>query len=499
MINISHLKKTRYIPRKIPTDVSGLMFVDGKPQISRDRESKMSKKLWGGRFTSDTNEMVNTFNSSIHFDKRLWREDIQGSIAYCKMLGKRGIISDDEAKKILSALQEIYSEIEKGTFIFDESSEDIHTLIEKALIHKTGTLGEMIHTGRSRNDQIALDTRLFIKNSTGNILQLIREFQLSLIEIAEKNQDLIMPGYTHLQRAQPVLLAHHLLAYYEMTKRDTQRYEEALKRTNVLPLGSAALAGTTFNIDREFLANELNLQRITANSMDAVSDRDFMLEFIFISAILMMHLSRLCEELIIWSTQEFDFIEISDSFATGSSIMPQKKNPDIPELIRGKTGRVYGHLISLLTTMKGLPLTYNKDMQEDKEPLFDTVDTVEKSLSIFSLLLREIDFKKENLKKATESGYLVATDLADYLVTKGMTFRKAHHIVGDMILSAQKKNKELHQLDLYEMKHFSSLIENDVYGWLDPASCIERRDIKGGTGPKEVKKALRKAKKELQS
>jgi len=499
LINISHLKKTRHITRKIPTDASGLMFVDGKPQISKDRESKMSEKLWGGRFTSDTNEMVNTFNSSIHFDKRLWREDIQGSIAYCKMLGKQSIINEHEAKKILSALQEIYSEIEKGTFIFDESSEDIHTLIEKSLIHKTGTLGEMIHTGRSRNDQIALDTRLFIKNSTGNILQLIREFQLSLIEIAEKNQDLIMPGYTHLQRAQPVLLAHHLLAYYEMTKRDKQRYEEALKRTNVLPLGSAALAGTTFNIDREFLAKELNLQKITANSMDAVSDRDFILEFIFISAILMMHLSRLCEELIIWSTQEFDFIEISDSFATGSSIMPQKKNPDIPELIRGKTGRVYGHLISLLTTMKGLPLTYNKDIQEDKEPLFDTVDTVEKSLSIFSLLLREIDFKKENLKKATESGYLVATDLADYLVTKGMTFRKAHHIVGDMILSAQKKNKELHQLDLYEMKHFSNVIENDVYGWLDPASCIERRNIKGGTGPKEVKKALRKAKKELQS
>jgi argininosuccinate lyase len=425
--------------------------------------------------------------------------EIQGSIAYCKMLGKQGIISEDAAKKILSALQEIYSEIEKGTFTFDESLEDIHTVIEKALIHKTGTLGEMIHTGRSRNDQIALDTRLFIKNSTGNILQLIRKFQLSLIAIAEKNQDLIMPGYTHLQRAQPVLLAHHLLAYYEMTKRDMQRYEEALNRTNVLPLGSAALAGTTFPIDREFLSKELNLQRITANSMDAVSDRDFILEFMFISALLMMHLSRLCEELIIWSTQEFNFIEISDAFATGSSIMPQKKNPDIPELIRGKTGRVYGHLISLLTTMKGLPLAYNKDMQEDKEPLFDTVDTVEKSLSIFSLLLREIDFKKENLKKATENGYLVATDLADYLVTKGITFRKAHHIVGDMILSAQKKNKELHQLDVHEMKHFSSLIENDVYGWLDPASCIERRNIKGGTGPKEVKKALHTAKKELNS
>ena len=355
----------------------------------------------------------------------------------------------------------------------------------------------MIHTGRSRNDQIALDMRLYVKNATENILQLIKKFQSSLIELVEKNQDLIMPGYTHLQRAQPVLLAHHLLSYYEMTKRDMQRYEEALKRINILPLGSAALAGTTFAIDRKFLSKELNLHGITANSMDAVSDRDFILEFIFISALLMMHLSRLCEELIIWSTQEFDFIEISDSFATGSSIMPQKKNPDIPELIRGKTGRVYGHLMSLLTTMKGLPLTYNKDMQEDKEPLFDTVDTVEKSLSIFSLLLREIDFKKENLKKATESGYLVATDLADYLVTKGITFRKAHHIVGDMILAAQKKNKELHQLNIDEMKHFSSLIEKDVYEWLDPASCIERRNSKGGTGSQEVKKALHTARKEL--
>ena len=458
----------------------------------------MGDKLWGGRFTSDSHKMMNTFHSSLRFDKRLWKEDIEGNVAYCKMLGNQGIISQDNATKILSALKEISSEIEKGTFIFDESSEDIHTIIEKALIQKTGMLGEMIHTGRSRNDQIALDVRLFTRDAIRNILQLIRKFQLSLIEVAEKNFDLIMPGYTHLQRAQPVLLAHHLLAYYEMTKRDTQRYMEALERTNVLPLGSAALAGTSFNIDREFLCKELNMESITANSMDAVSDRDFIAEFIFISALLMMHLSRLCEELIIWSTQEFNFIEISDSFATGSSIMPQKKNPDIPELIRGKTGRIYGNLVSLLTTMKGLPLTYNKDMQEDKEPLFDTVDTVETSLSIFSLLIRNIDFKKENLEKAVKRGYLAATDLADYLVSKGMTFRKAHHVVGEMILTAQKKNKELHQLDVEEMNHFSSLIQNDVYKWLDPALCIERRNSWGGTGSKEVKKALRRAKKEMQ-
>jgi len=459
----------------------------------------MVGKLWGGRFKSETDKIVDNFNASIHFDKRLYKEDIEGNMAYCRGLAKQGIISEGDAATILNALRDICGEIEGGDFAFDETLEDIHTHIEKALIEKIGPLGETIHAGRSRNDQIALDTRLYVKNSAIKIINLIRDFQLSLIGLAEKNQDLIMPGYTHLQRAQPVLLAHHLLAYYEMLKRDTERYEEALKRTNVLPLGSAALAGTTFNIDREFLSRELNLENLTANSMDAVSDRDYVLEFIFASALLMMHLSRLCEELIIWSTQEFGFIEISDAFATGSSIMPQKKNPDIPELIRGKTGRVYGNLISLLTTMKGLPLTYNKDMQEDKEPLFDTVDTVEKSVTIFSRLLEEIDFKRERLIEATEKGYLVATDLADYLVSKGMTFRKAHHLVGDMILSAKRKKKELHQLDLSEMIRFSTLIEDDVYGWLDPMSCIERRNIEGGTGPEMVKKALSKAKEELRS
>ncbi len=459
----------------------------------------MADKLWGGRFKSGTDKMVDSFNASIHFDKRLFREDIEGSIAYCRMLAKQGIISKDEAGTILSALQEIYAEIESGDFTFDETLEDIHTHIEKALVKKTGPSGETIYTGRSRNDQIALDTRLYIKKATTKIIDLIRGLQLSLIEVAQENQDLIIPGYTHLQRAQPVLLAHHLLAYYEMLKRDRERYREALKRTNVLPLGSAALGGTTFDIDREFLSRELKLENISFNSMDAVSDRDYILEFIFASAVLMMHLSRLCEELILWSTQEFHFIEISDAFATGSSIMPQKKNPDIPELIRGKTGRVYGNLISLLTIMKGLPLTYNKDMQEDKEPLFDTVDTVEKSLTIFPRLLREVSFMKESIERAVKEGYLVATDLADYLVNKGMTFRKAHHLVGDMILSAKKKKKELHQLDLSELRLFSTLIEEDVYGWLDPSSCIKRRNTAGGTGPEAVKRALVRAKEDLRS
>jgi len=443
--------------------------------------------------------MVDRFHASIGFDKRLWREDIESSIVYSRMLAKQGIISDSEAATIVKALREIHDEIEEGAFAFDESLEDIHTHIEDALIRRIGQLGEALYTGRSRNDQIALDTRLYVKNAIRELIRLVAELQVTLVELAEKNQDLIMPGYTHLQRAQPVLLAHHLLAYYEMLKRDKERLEDSLKRTSVLPLGSAALAGTTFDIDREFLCRELNMESVSANSMDAVSDRDFVVECIFCTALLMAHLSRLCEELILWSSQEFGFMEISDSFATGSSIMPQKKNPDIPELIRGKTGRVYGHLTALLTMMKGLPLAYNKDMQEDKEALFDTVDTVASSLTILSMLLKEVEFKGENMLKATQQGYLVATDLADYLVGKGMTFRKAHQVVGDIIRTAEAGNKELHQLDMKEMKDFSPLIEEDVYEWLDPRSCLERRNINGGTGPEAVKRALSKAREELLS
>jgi len=459
----------------------------------------MAGKLWGGRFSSKPDAMVDRFNASIDFDKRLWREDIESSTAYCRMLAKQGIIGESAAAAIVKALQEIHNEIESGAFAFDESLEDIHTHIEDALIRKIGPVGEALYTGRSRNDQIALDTRLYVKKAITEQIQLVTTLQWSLVELAENNQDLIMPGYTHLQRAQPVLLAHHLLAYYEMLKRDKERLEESLKRVNVLTLGSAALSGTTFNIDRDFLCRELNLDKVSANSMDAVSDRDFVVEFILCSALVMTHLSRLCEELIMWSSQEFAFVEISDTFSTGSSIMPQKKNPDIPELIRGKAGRVYGHLISLLTTMKGLPLAYNKDMQEDKEALFDTVDTVVKSLTIFAMLLREVSFKGDNMLKAIQQGYVAATDLADYLVGKGVTFRKAHQVVGDIIRRAEETNRELHQLDLEEMKQFTSRIESDVYEWLDPLSCINRRNIPGGTGAEAVKKALGKARKELQS
>jgi argininosuccinate lyase len=459
----------------------------------------MGGKLWGARFRSKPDAMLDRFHASIGFDKRLWREDIESSIVYARMLAKQGIISDSEAATIVKELQEIHDEMKQGTFAFDESLEDIHTHIEDALIRRIGQLGEALYTGRSRNDQIALDTRLYVKNAIGELIHRVTELQITLVELAEKNQDLIMPGYTHLQRAQPVLLAHHLLAYYEMLKRDKERLEESLKRTNVLPLGSAALAGTTFDIDREFLCKELNLESVSSNSMDAVSDRDFVVECVFCTALLMVHLSRLCEELILWSSQEFGFMEISDSFATGSSIMPQKKNPDIPELIRGKTGRVYGHLISLLTMMKGLPLAYNKDMQEDKEALFDTVDTGANSLTILAMLLKGVKFKGENMLKAAQQGYLVATDLADYLVGKGMTFRKAHQVVGNIIRTAEAGDKELHQLTMKEMKDFSPLIEEDVYEWLDPRSCVERRNINGGTGSKAVKRALSKAREELQS
>ncbi|MGD9066671.1 MAG: argininosuccinate lyase, partial [Desulfobacterales bacterium] len=386
---------------------------------------------------------------------------------------------------------------DRDQFSFHEAYEDIHSAVEKALIEKIGILGEKLHTGRSRNDQVALDLRLYVREAIEKINLLIRQMQRVLIELAEKNIDTVLPGYTHLQRAQPVLLSHHLLAYVEMLKRDRQRFQENLARVNVLPLGSAALAGATFELDRDMVAKELGFRAISDNSMDAVSDRDFVLDFLFAASTLMMHLSRLSEEIVIWSTQEFDFIKLPDQLCTGSSIMPQKKNPDLPELIRGKTGRVYGHLMALLTTMKGLPLTYNKDMQEDKESLFDAVDTVEKCLMVMRRLLGELSFNKKVMKKAIDKGYLVATDLADYLVGRGLTFRKAHQIVGEMVLYGIGQEKELNQLTLDEMKRFSKEIDNDVYAWLDPVQCVKRRNLPGGTAPEQVKKSIKKAKREI--
>jgi len=459
----------------------------------------MAKKVWGGRFRDNINELVDGFNASISFDRRLYSQDIEGSMAHCRMLAKQKIISDEDASSIISALAEIKREMDRGGFSDDEVHEDIHSLVENALVEKVGKIGEKLHTGRSRNDQIALDARLYVREAISRVIDLIKESQRSLVDLAEKNVDLIMPGYTHLQPAQPVLLAHHLLAYYEMMKRDIQRFRGTLKRVNVLPLGSAALAGTTFDFDREMVAKELGFDGISDNSMDAVSDRDFILDYLFSSSVLMMHLSRLSEELILWSSQEFGFITLPDAFCTGSSIMPQKKNPDILELIRGKTGRVYGHLMALLTTMKGLPLTYNKDMQEDKEALFDAVNTVEQCLMVISLLLKEITFNGDTMKEATERGYLTATDLADYLVMKGMTFRQAHEIVGKIVLFAIDQKKELNELTLKEMKGFTRQITKDIYDWLDPVSSVKRRDLPGGTGPEMVKRNIKRAKKEIGS
>jgi len=349
-------------------------------------------------------EVLEKFNASIRFDARLYAQDLEGSMAHCRMLAKQRIISEEESSQILGALAEIKREMDRGEISLDEMHEDIHTLVEKVLVEKIGPVGEKLHTGRSRNDQVSLDVRLYVREAIHRVSELIKDLQRVLVGLAEEKIDLMVPGYTHLQRAQPVLLAHHLLAYFEMLKRDGQRFQENLKRVNVLPLGSAALAGSTFQLDREMVAKELGFEAISENSMDAVSDRDFVIEFLFASSLLMMHLSRLCEELIIWSSQEFGFITLPDAYCTGSSIMPQKKNPDLPELTRGKTGRVYGHLMALLTTMKGLPLTYNKDLQEDKEALFDTLDTVDQCLSVLSRLLKEVSFNGERMKRATEEG-----------------------------------------------------------------------------------------------
>jgi argininosuccinate lyase len=457
----------------------------------------MTEKVWGGRFKEGTDEALDRFNASLPFDRRLYAQDIEGSKAHCRMLAKQGILAEEEASRMTEALSEILRELEKGAAGFDLPYEDIHTLVEKRLVEKVGSLGEKLHTGRSRNDQVALDMRMYVRDAVVRAVSLIGDMQEALVGLAERNIHVVVPGYTHLQRAQPVLLAHHLLAYYEMLGRDRRRYQESMKRVNVMPLGSAALAGATFPLDREMVARELGFEAVSGNSMDAVSDRDFVLEFLFSSSVLMMHLSRLSEELILWSTSEFGFVDLPDAFCTGSSIMPQKKNPDLPELVRGKTGRVYGHLMALLTTMKGLPLTYNKDMQEDKEGLFDTVDTVEQCLLLMSRLLGGVTFKEETLRRAVNQGHLAATDLADYLVTKGVTFRQAHDVVGKMVLYALQKGRELGQLTLEEMKGFWEDFEEEVYEWLDPASCIDRRNLFGGTGRAAVKEALAKARQEM--
>jgi argininosuccinate lyase len=441
--------------------------------------------------------MVNEYTTSIPFDWRLYPYDIAGSIAHARMLAKQGIISNPEAETIIGGLNAIKEEITRGKFPFKAELEDIHMHIEARLLEKIGEVGGKLHTARSRNDQVALDMRLFAKEAIANTLVKLAELQRVLIALAEANKEVIIPGYTHLQTAQPVLLAHHLLAYFEMLQRDTTRFIDCLKRTDVMPLGSGALAGVAYkNIDREFLASELGFSQISQNSLDAVSDRDFVLEYEAAASFCMMHLSRLAEEVILWSSSEFDFIELDEAYATGSSIMPQKKNPDVAELARGKTGRVYGHLMALLATMKALPLAYNRDLQEDKEGFFDTVDTLLSTLEVFTGMVKTIKVKPDNARKALEKGYILATDLADYLVKKGEAFRTAHETVAKLVSYAMESNKSFAELKLAEYKKFSPLFEKDVYS-ITVESSIAARDVVGGTAPKQVAKALANAKKSI--
>ncbi len=449
-----------------------------------------------GRFHKDVAKLVETYTASVHFDWRLYPHDIAGSIAHARMLAKQSIISEKDTEIIIKGLTSIKEEIEQGKFQFKPELEDIHMNIEARLIEKVGEVGGKLHTARSRNDQVALDLRLFAKEAISHTLGKLREFQQALISLAEANKSVVIPGYTHLQRAQPLLLAHHLLAYFEMLQRDVGRFNCCRKRTDVMPLGSGAIAGVAYQIDREFLARELNFNQISQNSMDAVSDRDFIVEYQAAASLCMMHLSRLAEEVILWSSAEFNFIELDEAYATGSSIMPQKKNPDVAELARGKTGRIYGNLMALLTTMKALPLSYNRDMQEDKEGLFDTVDTLLSTLKVFTGMLATLRLKPENIGQAVKQGYILATDLADYLVKRGESFRTAHDIVARLVSYATEKGKLFSELSLSEYQGFSPLFSDDVYS-ITVESSIAARDNIGGTAPKRVERALAAAKKIL--
>lgn len=455
------------------------------------------KKPWGGRFKQTTDELMVRFSSSISFDRRLYVYDIEGSIAHCKTLAKSKILKQSEAKRIIAGLKRILKEFEEGKFKCDENLEDIHMNIERRLTQLVGAVGGKLHTARSRNDQVCLDVRLYLRAEIANIQGLIRELSKTLLDLAKKNLDAIIPGYTHLQRAQPVLLAHHLLAHLEMVQRDHDRFSDGLKRVNVMPLGSAALAGTNFLLDRNYTAMLLKFPEISNNSIDAVSDRDFIIEFCSAASLLMMHLSRFCEEIVLWSSCEFDFMELSDTFTTGSSIMPQKKNPDAAELIRGKTGRVYGHLMGLLTMMKSLPLAYNKDMQEDKEPLFDTVDTVKMSLMVFNGMIKSANYKPLSIEQLGKEGYLTATDMADYLVLKGIPFRNAHEITGKAVALCIGKDIALDQLPFKELKKISKRFDKDIYEYISVQASVQRKDVHGGTSKKQVLKQIARLQKKL--
>ena len=450
-----------------------------------------SRKLWGGRFADGTADSVEAFTASIDVDSRLYRHDIAGSIAHAKMLARQRIIPARDAQKIVRGLKSIEREIDRGKFVFSSADEDIHMNIERRLSEKIGAAGRKLHTARSRNDQVALDMRLFLREEVALIIETLQMLQRELTAAARKNLDVIMPGYTHLQRAQPVRFAHHLLAYYEMFERDRERLSSGLERINVLPLGAGALAGTSFPIDRNYVAQLLNFPRVSKNSIDTVSDRDFVLEFVSTSAILFVHLSRLAEELVLWSSQEFGFVELPDRYCTGSSMMPQKKNPDVPELVRGKAGRVFGHLQALLTIMKGLPLAYNRDLQEDKIPLFDTVDTVKTSVRIMAEVIHGMKVRKDRMLTAAQEGFMNATDLADYLVERGIPFRDAHAISGRIVRHCVAKDCRIEELSLKELRGFSKKIQRDVYDFLSTEAVVNRRRAFGGTARSNVMRRLK--------
>lgn len=454
-------------------------------------------KLWGGRFTKKTDHLVEEYTASILFDKQLAEEDVQGSLAHVTMLGKCGILPQEDVDKIRQGLQTVLGMIRRGDVEFSVSDEDIHMNIEKLLIEEIGPVGGKLHTGRSRNDQVATDMHLYLRKRVVEFVEMLGKLQEALIDQAKHNMETILPGYTHLQRAQPILFAHHMLAYVSMFQRDIERLQDSYKRINSLPLGAGALAGTTFPIDRHFVANQLGFERIYDNSLDAVSDRDFIVEFLSGAAIIMMHLSRFCEEMVLWSSTEFNFIELDDAFCTGSSIMPQKKNPDVAELVRGKTGRVYGNLFGLLTVLKSLPLAYNKDMQEDKEGMFDTVRTMQGALQLFAPMVSTMKVNRDRMRQAVNQDFSNATDIADYLVNKGLPFRQAHEVIGKIVLYCIQNKKFLLDLGMGEFAAFSSLFDEKIYDVLQPEHVVNARNVYGGTASNQVAEAVLRAEQAL--
>ena len=456
-------------------------------------------KLWGGRFTKETNKLVENFNESLSFDHRFYKQDIRGSIAHVKMLAKQNILTDTERDKIIEGLKSIEADIDTGKLKFDDGSEDIHSFVEAHLIERIGDTGKKLHTGRSRNDQVALDMKLYVRDEIDELKDLLYELLSEVLNIMEENKSTYMPGFTHLQKAQPTTLAHHFGAYFEMFIRDFDRLVSTRKRMNLSPLGSGAFAGTTYDLDRDYVASLLDFDTATRNSMDSVSDRDYLLELLSDLAIMSMHLSRLSEEIIIWNTDEYRFVEMDDTYSTGSSIMPQKKNPDIAELIRGKSGRVYGSLMSLLTTMKGLPLAYNKDMQEDKEMSFDAIDTVKSLIKLMSGMLSSMKFNHEKMAKSARGGFTNATDAADYLVKKNVPFRDAHEIVGRLVLYGIENNKALDDFTLEEFKNISDVFDNDIYDAISLKTCVEKRNTKGAPGLKAINDEVEASRKLLES